>query len=224
MESIKELRKICQNKGYQEHITIRLYRIFSIYLTKVCLILGLKPNFITFLSFLAGITGGYLYLESRFLLGSILFFLFYVFDNVDGEVARYRKLSSKFGYWLDTIVGHLLYPYFFLTLGLGVFFQTGECQYIVLGAIAAIAKLIERSVPQLSVKNNYQPLSKNKDIVPMKIWAGYIGKFPMLFPAIFFCSLAGWEKMFLWFFAVYLLFFALGKVLLTGWRIYVHIK
>lgn len=226
MESIKELRKICKAEE-PEHITIRFYRIFYIYPTKVCLILGLRPNFVTGLSFLMGIIGGYLYLVQYFLLGSIFFIIFFIFDYVDGAIARYHKSSSEFGAWFDTTCGHLLYPYFFFTLGLGVFFQTGIFWYALLGAICAMAKLIERSIPKVGLGD--KELLKNQEILStssapfwheINLWVSHIAKCPVLFPVIFLCSFWGWETWFLWFFAIYLLLFALVKVFLTGWRIY----
>lgn len=224
MESIKNLRKICQEKGYQEHISLRFYRIFSIYITKVFLILKLRPEFVVVLGFLSGIMGGYLYLNSYFLLGSVFFIGFLILDCTDGEVARYRKLTSDFGAWLDATSGHLLYPYFFLTLGIGVFNQTGIFNYALLGFIGGIAKLIERSsLHRLSVKGDNQQLLKNQGIFSIKIWLNHICKFPVLFSLILICSLTGWERNFLWFSAIYLTLFSLGKVFLTGWRLY-HFK
>ena len=224
MESIKNLRKICQNKGYKEHITLRFYRIFSIYITRVFLILKPRPEFVVVLGFLSGIMGGYSYLSSSFLLGSVFFIVFLILDCVDGEIARYRKLTSDFGAWLDSTSGHLLYPYFFLTLGLGIYFQTKTLHFIILGIMAAIAKLIERSsLHHLPIKNNNQQLLGNQDVFSIKIWLNNIAKFPVLFFVVLICSLIGWEKNFLWFSAIYLTLFSLSKTFLTGWRFY-HFK
>lgn len=221
MKSIKELRKICQDKGYKEHPTMRFYRIFSIYVTKICLILGLKPNFITFLGFLSGIVGGCLYLKGYFISGSILFVIHIFLDYVDGEVARARKLASTFGGWLDSISVHLIYPYFFFTLGLGIFFQSGVFWYAILGAVAAIAKLVERSIPQPLTENKHSiRLLKDRGVISIKEWLSHIAKNTVLCPVILLCFILGWEIWFLWFFAIYLIFLAFGKALLIGWRIY----
>lgn len=222
MESIKELRKICQDKGYKEHPTLRLYRLFSIYITKIFLILRIKkPVIISLVGFLFGAVGGYFYLVGNFILGSILFFLFMVLDHVDGEVARYCKLVSVFGGWLDTTTGHLLYPYFFFTLGLGIYFQTGTLYCIILGSIAAMAKLIERSEYRpLAGADKSDALFKSQNIISAKGWLSHIGKNVILHPVVLLCSIVGWEIYFLWFFAIYLVLLAFGKVLLTGWRIY----
>lgn len=218
MESIKELRKICQPKAYQYHVSERFYKIFSIYITKIFIILGLRPNSITVLGFLTGIAGGFLYLAQSFFWGSIFFLVFYMLDNVDGEVARYRKLSSMFGVWLDAVAGHLIYPCFFLALGLGVFFKTGIFWHFFLGVVAATAKLVERSVPNVLTGGNENQEKLNSSRFGLKDWLGRIGKFSILFPLVIFCSSLGWETWFLWFFAVYLSLFALGKIFLTGRR------
>lgn len=221
MESIKELRKICQNKGHEDHIMLRPYRVFTIYITKIFLVLELKPNFVTILSFLIGIMGGYLFLSGHFLSGSIFFLLFYIFDFIDGEIARYLKSCSRLGAWLDITCGHLLYPYFFFTLGLGIFLQTGIFYYAILGSIAAIAKLIERSVPKPQIKTGEQVVvEKDETSTSVKTWASRVAKFTVIFPAILFCSLIKCEIWFLWFYVIYLTFFSLGKIFLTGWRIY----
>jgi phosphatidylglycerophosphate synthase len=221
MESIKELRKICQDKGYREHPTLRFYRIFSIYITKMFLTLGLKrPEFVVALGFLAGITGGYFYLTNRFILGSFFFFVFMLLDHVDGEIARYRKLVTALGGWLDATSGHLLYPYFFLTLGLGIFFQTGMAWYIFLGSIAAIAKLVERSVSHFVAVEGTKDQSEAEKNSSVRSWFSHIGKGMVLYVVVLLCSIVGWEKYFLWFFSIYLTILAAGKVFLTGRRIY----
>jgi len=220
MESIKELRKICQNKGYQEDIITRFHRIFSIYITRIFLILRLKPNFVSILGFFAGIIGGYFYLYSNFLYGSIFFYIFYIFDNVDGEIARYYKISSNFGAWLDRISVHLLYPYFFFTLGLGVFGETGEFQYYIFGSLAAMSKLLERSITSRGIEVNTLKLLNKRKISLVKECANNIAKVSVQYPAILLCSFFGWEELFLNFYGIYLVFFSLGKVFLNGWRIY----
>jgi phosphatidylglycerophosphate synthase len=220
MESIKELRKICQQKGYEEHITIRFHRIFTIYITRICLAFDMGANSVTVASFFLAIAGGYFYLQEQFLLGSIWFFAFYIFDNVDGEIARYRKSSSILGAWLDTTVGHLVYPYFFFALGSGLFFQSGQMIYLYLGILAAMAKLIERSVPRSSFQDKSSEKQGNGQVSEVKMWVSYIGKFSVLFPTVVALSAFGWEKWFIWFFAIYLTFIALSKLFLTGFRIY----
>jgi len=55
-----------------------------------------------------------------FLLGALLFQLFYILDNWDGAVARNRGLSSRFGAWLDIGVDGLIQTLLPLALAAGV--------------------------------------------------------------------------------------------------------
>jgi phosphatidylglycerophosphate synthase len=221
MESIKELRKLCQEKGYREHNSIRIYRIFSIYFTKFFLILGLKSNTITLLSFLAGIFGGILFIKSSFILGGIFFFIFYLFDNIDGEIARYRHSSSQFGYWLDTTIGHFLYPVFFLTVGVGIFNQTSEVLYLFLGSISAISKLLERSVFQpKSTKEKKSVKTKIAKIFSIKMWISYVAKYPIIIIFVLLFAIFSQMKLFLILYSPFLLLLASGKIILIGFRTY----
>jgi phosphatidylglycerophosphate synthase len=231
MESLKELRKICQVKSAPEHISMRFWRTFSIYFTKIFIIFGITPNIINWAGFALGLAGGILFLKQKFLIGSILYIFVYIFDDVDGELARYYKKASKYGWWQDTMVGHLLYPYFFLMLGLGIFFQTENYLYLLLGAIAAIAKMIERSVPEVRGITDNDKLLKTKDasmkkgfLGDVKEWLAHFAKTVFIYPlAVIFASLGNIEYI-LWIYVPYLTLFALAKVVLTGWRVYIFDK
>lgn len=217
MESIKDLRKICQSKSFTEHFTLRVFRVFSIYITRIFLPLKFSPNFVSFLGFFVGIAGGYLYVKDSFILGSILFLLFFVLDVVDGEIARYRKKTSHFGGWLDTTLGHLLYPYFFIMFGLGVYFQTNEFIYAYLGVLIAVFKMIDRSIIQLppNVKNtqHQKEIKNNYNLIS---WIDHVGKFPIIFPLALIAGMTGGEKMFIWFYLALLIVFGLGKTIKKG--------
>ncbi len=230
MKSIKELRKICQKED-SEPFMDRLWRPFSIWATRFFIAIGLTPNFATLLGLFSGILGGYLFVNGKFVSGSILFALAYLFDNVDGEIARYRKMGSKFGAWLDTAVSHFLYPYFWLILGVGIYLSEGSSVYIILGAIAAVAKLLQRSVPQTKgITDNENFLSKHDFTVKAdfygnaKEWLNQLTRSSVVYLVMVIASVLGLETGFLWFFTFYLAVFALAKFFLTGWRIYIYEK
>lgn len=61
----------------------------------------------------------------------------YVLDNCDGEIARLRNLSSRFGAWFETVADWLVHAALFLGLGLGVRTATGEAEWLWLGVAAA---------------------------------------------------------------------------------------
>lgn len=111
MESIKELRKICQEqktigKNFALAKGYLLHRRFSIYLTKFFLVFfpSIKPNFISLLMVLASLSGFVfliVYGGRYWLLGIFLFYFGFLLDRVDGEVARYKKLFPLRGVYLD---------------------------------------------------------------------------------------------------------------------------
>ena len=66
------------------------------------LFLKLKPNLITILGSIFGISGLYfLTSENYSYISILLIFLYLIFDMVVGDVARYFKLTSKAGAFLD---------------------------------------------------------------------------------------------------------------------------
>lgn len=227
MESIRELRKICA-KAEKELLIDRVWRFFSIYLTRIFLALKLAPPVINVSSFAATVIGSAFLLCNHFLTGGVFFMLALLLDDCDGEVARYRKMCDDFGEWLERTTAHLSYPVFFLALGLGVFRNSGESLFIVLGALAAVAKLIERTVP----KPVSAPVSSPESAPPapsvspgpaasrvlLKRWMSHIAKMEIIYPAFLVCVIFGWLAGFLWFYAVYTSVLAVVRVLLTGLR------
>jgi phosphatidylglycerophosphate synthase len=83
-------------------------RRISIYVTLLLSHTSVTPNQLTFFSILMGLAAGGLWTIGShfcFIAGGILFQLMYLFDCVDGELARYKNMSSPKGAYLD-FVGH----------------------------------------------------------------------------------------------------------------------
>lgn len=77
----------------------------------------ITPNVVTFFDFLLGLFSLALFLIPSYwgaVIGSILFHINSIIDGVDGEVARMRHVSSKFGAnfdsFCDETLGALMYP------------------------------------------------------------------------------------------------------------------
>ncbi len=111
-ESIKELRKICQESRYEggkaemPRIT-RFHRTISIFLTKPLLKVGVSANQATLIGLFIGVISGlFLTFENPiyWILGALFLYLYLIFDYVDGEIARYNKSVSKFGEYLAGVV------------------------------------------------------------------------------------------------------------------------
>lgn len=59
---------------------------------------------------------GYAFFQKNILLGVCLYFFSYIFDAIDGKLARLKKSQSLYGAWLDTVVDRLVF--FSLIIGL----------------------------------------------------------------------------------------------------------
>jgi len=65
--------------------------------------------------------GGVFFLAcGQWALGLLGLNLWYLFDHVDGEIARYTGKSSLSGYFFDTVVNFFVQPLTFLALGIGL--------------------------------------------------------------------------------------------------------
>lgn len=141
MESIKELREICQKSRlwadtwHGRHIA----RPASIYLTAVFLRLGLSANTVTGIFLASGIAGSLLMAFGNrvlFFAGTIMLQLWYILDHCDGEVARYRKQTSFTGIYFDAITHYISHPLIFFCTGLGLYVEQGNIRLFIAAVVA----------------------------------------------------------------------------------------
>lgn len=98
-------------------------RSLSLRLSAIWCRLGVTPNQITIVNILVGIAACALVplgTSTGFALAGGLMFVQVVLDSCDGEVARLRFLSSKFGMWLDNVSDDVIDNVFLAMLAVGV--------------------------------------------------------------------------------------------------------
>jgi len=137
VESISELREICQ-KGGPPH----LYRSISIYITKVFLYTPITANQTTGLFIIVGLIAIWLFTDGIYwknVLASALFLLHYILDYVDGEIARYRGSCLTSGVFLDLFGHALLNSAVFAGISFGVYHQYGDPVIFIPGFVAAVS-------------------------------------------------------------------------------------
>jgi phosphatidylglycerophosphate synthase len=114
-------------------------RPISLYFTWLILQTGMSANQITVLHGIIGTAGavmlGFADDTWRFV-GLALLYFSYVLDNVDGEVARFKKQVSISGKYLDSVMHAIVNMVIFFGFGFGVFLQTGRVEMVVLGFLA----------------------------------------------------------------------------------------
>ena len=118
-----------------------LIRHVSKFATPVLLRLPISANQITITSLATGLTACWCFAQGTHRLavaGGIIFFVTYVLDHCDGEVARSRGETSTFGWWLDSFVDWIVHSAFFIALGISAMRNYGAEVWLWMGVIAAL--------------------------------------------------------------------------------------
>ena len=150
-------RKIL-NKPTVDEIYYNFFtRYISAFLTKLVFNLPISPNLVSCLMFISGIGGLYfLSLTSTLsiLVSGLLFITHNILDTLDGDLARARSQTTKFGKFIDLFTHSIINPFIFLAL----FFRFKEqTEFSSLFILCGFIFLID-----MYLKKNFDFLTKNK--------------------------------------------------------------
>ena len=143
---IATLREICHS-GKLAQDPRPLYvitRRASIYLTWLLLHTGLLPNQVTVLTVLLGVLGSVLLAlpgGGWALAGGLAFVAHHLVDKVDGDIARFRRIYSIVGVYLDELGHGLAFGGIFIGLGVHLSGDAGPFGQIAALTAAAIGGL-----------------------------------------------------------------------------------
>lgn len=143
LPSISELKSTTQPDPKKEKVWYAKYviRKISVYFTWLLLHTPLTANQATFIQTFLGIAGAVLLAFGGYkwsLWAMFLIQLGYIFDCVDGEIARYRKKSSVNGIFLDSINHAVVIPFIFLGLTVFSYSLTQEIWILYIGLVLVI--------------------------------------------------------------------------------------
>lgn len=158
MKTIKEIRKDIQSK-YAIHYFGRFQQWFAPYSLWLLLRTSITPNQVTFFMILFGLACSPLLLFNNYYLYLVFIpvYLFYQqLDAIDGALARYKKMFSNKGIYLDFISHLVVEPMMFFSLGLGRFLATGDLVLLILGVSMMFSQMILRSVNSLVITTQYK--------------------------------------------------------------------
>ncbi|MEW6202526.1 MAG: CDP-alcohol phosphatidyltransferase family protein [bacterium] len=166
MESIKELRKICQKTETDERIHF-LQRKVSIYLTKILLYTPITANQTTFLSMIMAIPSGIFFASADFrcsFLGILFYWIYRLLDFSDGEIARYRKQTSFRGQYLDCVAPYITDTFIFAGIGIGIYRQYYELWMLILAFSWLIAMTLNKAAVHIvyMLKCDFQDRASGK--------------------------------------------------------------
>ena len=185
VESIRELREICykDSKGrrplYMEWVTMK----FSIYVTKLLLYTPIRADQVTIgmvlLAILGSIFMAFGSLNYMFI-GILIIHFTVVLDNVNGEVARYRKEGSMMGTFLEQYYHEVSVPLIFFSLGFGIFLTTGYKSAVVFGFLCGVfsRSTVLSALKSAVVKNAIRDRNNKKADEKLKKYALIVGKSP----------------------------------------------
>jgi len=177
VESIKELRNICRKSNYKDEawLSRNFYRKISIYFTKLSLIAGISANQATLLSLLFALIGGFFLIFTdiiSWIISALFLFLYFIFDGVDGEIARYTKTSSKLGSHLDFMVGTFVHPYAFICMTFGAYNALHDIIIFAFGFLAVTLNLLHE-MHRISYEVKSANISKNTSEGESFVWKLY---------------------------------------------------
>ena len=127
-----------------------LIRLLSRPMAAVVAHTPVTPNMVTVIGVVCGLGAAWCFLHigsNWAMIGAGLFFLSYLFDNVDGDLARLRKMTSRLGAALDDIGDWLVHLAFFLAVGYQMTQTTGQPLWAWLGVAAALGGTINSVLP-----------------------------------------------------------------------------
>lgn len=138
---IEELKKVAYKKKkdlprYATYITHKI----SIRIVNILKDYPIKPDWVTGFTIFLGVISALLFCFANIysiLIAAIFLEIYYIFDAVDGQLARVKGQSSLTGAFFDYISNHIVHSLVFLGIGYGLFHRSGNILYFISGAFAA---------------------------------------------------------------------------------------
>ncbi len=108
MVSLHDIEKIFKQRNWWDLLfNLRISKYIIYYVANHT---ELTPNQVTMISFVLAIFSGIAFYEHAFVVGALLFQLSYIFDIVDGALARVKGISTRYGAFLDVFTDWLKAP------------------------------------------------------------------------------------------------------------------
>jgi phosphatidylglycerophosphate synthase len=116
----------------------RMNRGVSIPISRQLIKAPLTPNMVTLLVLAVSFSSGAFFARGGYwstLVGAFLSVAASVLDGCDGEVARLKLQSTRFGCWLETVCDYLYYLFVFGGMAIGLTRSSGSRVYLAWGAL-----------------------------------------------------------------------------------------
>ena len=140
------------------------------FLVYASLKLNLKPDQVTLISLVIGWVASFLFIfpsREMVLIAALGLEGYYLFDSVDGQLARYTGQTSKTGAFFDVLLNYLVHPLPFVFIGLNQYQVTGNVGFVFCGALASLSSIWLGLMWNVRAHVLLEPLS-GKGIVPAR--------------------------------------------------------
>ncbi|KUO42671.1 MAG: hypothetical protein APU95_03060 [Hadesarchaea archaeon YNP_N21] len=204
-------------REHEEMSAIILEKLFADPLAKLLIKhTNVKPNDVTVLSFVFLIMGSIFLLRGAYwyqVLGATFALIYIILDCVDGSIARVKDLCTKFGQWLDGIIGFVSHPLLIFCLAVGI----GTQQALILGSLAMIAYPMQYLITRfykLDILGKDEPISIGKQ--GKYEFVRYLYGSTLFFLVLFIFVIINLPILVLWVFAVFGNLFWIITIILEG--------
>ena len=134
-------------------------RFISKQLTRLFLKTSLTPNQITCLSLLIGLGSAWCFYQGTFfsgITGALLLLVSAWVDCTDGEIARLKFMETSWGAQFDIFCDNIVHFFVFFSIGMGLFFATGDPLYKLYGGLAVFGSLVAFMILSSSIVKKKQ--------------------------------------------------------------------
>lgn len=145
--TLRELERLCQKPGHRQignWMARKISRPAALRITRLVAPWGLSANTATLIAWAASIAAAAAFgwgTPAGWLLGALLLQVWYLWDHVDGQLARLHGTASLDGVQLDYLMHHAVNLTLPLGIGWGLFAHTAEPLWFLAGLTWGLALL-----------------------------------------------------------------------------------
>ena len=145
--TIEEIRATQKGKGFY----LKISNEIATYLIYWIQSLVVNPNYFTLLSLFFGIGFSYFLLTGELIISAIMVNLLYLFDNLDGQWARIKKMTSLFGALFDSLVDGWNITIVIVSVGIYLYDKEQNVDYLYLTLLFFILSFLDFALENNSI-------------------------------------------------------------------------
>ena len=154
--TIEEIRATQKGKGFY----LKISNEIATHLIYFIQSLVVHPNYFTLLSLFFGISFSYFLLTGEIIISAIMVNLFYLFDNLDGQWARIKKMTSSFGALFDSLVDGWNITIVIVSVGVYLYGKEQNVYYLYLTLLFFILSFLDFALEKNSIIEEQQDGTK----------------------------------------------------------------